>query len=187
MRGDERLRLNTWAVDNSRTMNANTPTRASAAHQRGFTLIELMIAVVIVAILAAVALPSFLDSVRKGRRADAFAAITRIQQAQEQWRGSHAAYTDTLANTAVAPALANGLGVGAESSSGYYAMRVDLTATGYDAVATAVAGKSQAEDGTCKVLGIRLAGNNLEYGSGATAPIVWWTAANPDPARCWAR
>ena len=104
----------------------------------------------------------------------------------EQWRGSHAAYTDTLANTAVAPALANGLGVGAESSSGYYAMRVDLTATGYDAIATAVAGKSQAEDGTCKVLGIRLAGNNLEYGSGAAA-IVWWTTANPDPARCWAR
>lgn len=152
---------------------------------RGFTLIELMVTMVVVAILAAVALPSFLDSIRKGRRADAFTAITSIQQAQEQWRGSHAAYTDTLLNTAIAPALANGLGVGLESSSGYYALRVDLRATGYDAVATAVSGKSQAEDGTCKVLGIRHEGGNLKYGSGAAA--IDWAAANPDPGRCWAR
>ena len=145
-----------------------------------------MVVLVVVAILVAVALPSFQDSIRKGRRADAFTAITRIQQAQEQWRGSKPTYTNILPNTAVAPALANGLGVGAESSSGYYAMSVNLTLTGYDAIATAVAGKSQAEDGTCKILGIRLAGNNLEYGSGAAA-IVWWTTANPDPGRCWAR
>ena len=144
-----------------------------------------MVVLVVVAILVAVALPSFQDSIRKGRRADAFTAITRIQQAQEQWRGSHAAYTNILPNTAVAPALANGLGVGAESSSGYYAMSVNLTLTGYDAIATAVAGKSQAEDGNCKVLGVQLAGGNLKYGSGAA--VIDWAAANPDAGRCWAR
>ncbi|MEO7152883.1 MAG: prepilin-type N-terminal cleavage/methylation domain-containing protein, partial [Burkholderiaceae bacterium] len=36
---------------------------------RGFTLIELMIVVAIVSILAAIAVPSYQDYVRKGRRA----------------------------------------------------------------------------------------------------------------------
>ncbi|MBK7458565.1 MAG: prepilin-type N-terminal cleavage/methylation domain-containing protein [Betaproteobacteria bacterium] len=64
----------------------------SFAHARretasGFTLVELMIAVVIVALLASIALPSFMDSIRKSRRSEAFAALSAVQQAQERWRG----------------------------------------------------------------------------------------------------
>ena len=167
-------------------MNFGLHSKASVAPIRGFTLIELMVTLVVVAILAAVALPSFQDSVRKSRRADAFTAISSIQQAQERWRGSRSPYSDSLPNTAVAPALANGLGMGTQSSGGYYGLSLgSVSATGYDTVATAVAGKSQAEDGSCKVLGIRLAGGNLIYGSGAAA--IDWTAGNPDSGRCWAR
>lgn len=42
---------------------------------RGFTLIELMIVVAIVAILAAVAYPSYRDSISKSRRAEARAQL----------------------------------------------------------------------------------------------------------------
>lgn len=53
--------------------------------QRGFTLIELMIVVVVVAILAAVAYPSYQDSVRKGRRADAQGYLQDLALRQEQY------------------------------------------------------------------------------------------------------
>lgn len=52
---------------------------------RGFTLIELMVAVAVVAILAAVAVPSYQEHVRKGRRADAQAFLMRVANQQQQY------------------------------------------------------------------------------------------------------
>lgn len=52
---------------------------------KGFTLIELMIVVAIVAILAAIAYPSYQEHVRKGRRADAKAALMENAQFMERF------------------------------------------------------------------------------------------------------
>ena len=51
---------------------------------RGFTLIELMITVAIVAILAAVAYPSYTNHVQKTRRATASACLTELSQWMER-------------------------------------------------------------------------------------------------------
>ncbi len=74
--------------------------------QRGFTLIELMIVVVIVAILASVAIPSYRDSVMRGKRADGKTALSDVASKQEQYFMDNRSYTTdmTLLGYAASPA-----------------------------------------------------------------------------------
>jgi type IV pilus assembly protein PilE len=59
--------------------------RPGSGHHGGFTLIELMIAVAIVGILAAIALPAYQNSIIKGRRAQGRTALLELAQAQERY------------------------------------------------------------------------------------------------------
>lgn len=61
--------------------------------QRGFTLIELMIAVVIVAILAAIAFGDYSGYILKARRADGQAALAGLATAMERHFTVNTAYT----------------------------------------------------------------------------------------------
>lgn len=139
-----------------------TATRRRRAADRGFTLIELMIAIAVLGILAAVAFPSFMDSIRKNRRSEAFTALAQVQQAQERWRGNNAGYAASVSNAAAGDPP--GLGLPATTPSGYYGIALSgVGTTGYTATATAVAGTSQAGDSSCTTMAVRMTGGNLEY------------------------
>jgi prepilin-type N-terminal cleavage/methylation domain-containing protein len=68
----------------------------------GFTLIELMIALLVVAILAAIAYPSYVNSVRKGHRHDGMSALLDAAQKLEVYRARTGSYTTTPADANIA-------------------------------------------------------------------------------------
>ena len=148
---------------------------------RGFTLIELMIVVAVVAILAAIALPAYFDSVRKGRRSEAISKVTEIQQAQERWRANCANYVTSAASLVAATsntACAGGLGVTATSAS--YAYAASAVAGASSAVAysvTATATGNQIRDTRCTSLTVAASGGQFTYTSTGTG------SAN----ECWRR
>lgn len=74
----------------------------------GFTLIELVITVAIVAILAAIAYPSYQDSVRRSRRADAKAVMVEAAQFMERRYTANSCF-DNPCGSGTAPALPGGL------------------------------------------------------------------------------
>ncbi|MDM0115282.1 type IV pilin protein [Variovorax sp. J22R133] len=65
----------------------------------GFTLIELMITVAVVAILASIAYPSYQESVAKGKRAQAKTVLASAQQWLERHYSENYRYDQTLAGT----------------------------------------------------------------------------------------
>jgi type IV pilus assembly protein PilE len=67
--------------------------RLNPGRARGFTLIELMVAVVIVGVLSAIAYPSYTDSVRKSKRASAKAKMTEVAGRLSQYYSAPAADT----------------------------------------------------------------------------------------------
>ncbi|MDH4061313.1 MAG: prepilin-type N-terminal cleavage/methylation domain-containing protein, partial [Aquincola sp.] len=67
---------------------------------RGFTLIEVMIVVAIVAILAAVALPAYGDYVRRGQLPEAFAGMADLRVKMEQYYQDNRQYGTNGGNCA---------------------------------------------------------------------------------------
>ncbi|MBA2408610.1 MAG: type IV pilin protein [Gammaproteobacteria bacterium] len=63
---------------------------------RGFTLIELMIVVAIVAILGGIAYPSYVNQLQRTRRAEGQAMVMEIMAAQERYYSSNNTYTIDL-------------------------------------------------------------------------------------------
>jgi type IV pilus assembly protein PilE len=151
---------------------ASRPTLRPRA--RGFTLIEIMVALSIVAILASLAVPAFFESIRKSRRSEAMAALSAVQQAQERRRANTSAYTADLA----------ALGVPARTANGLYNLEIN-SANASSYVVTATALGSQARDLSCASMRVQVVGANILYGSACSACEM----ADPltDPKRCWNR
>ena len=63
---------------------------------QGFTLIELLVVIVIVGILSATAIPTFLNQIRRARTAEAQAALTDVTRGSEAYRLDEGVYPPTF-------------------------------------------------------------------------------------------
>jgi prepilin-type N-terminal cleavage/methylation domain-containing protein len=78
-------------------------------NRKGFTLVEIMIVVAIIALLAAIAIPSFLKFRQESRRSTCINNLRLLVHAKQQWATKEQKQqTDTPADTDLGPYLKNG-------------------------------------------------------------------------------
>jgi type IV pilus assembly protein PilE len=96
---------------------------------KGFTLIELMIVVVIIAILAALAVPRFMRATTKGKQSEARLILKQIYTMQRAYRQYYDGYAcDGATLSAASPNAFAVLGVEYMQSARYsYQMAADAT------------------------------------------------------------
>ena len=67
------------------------------ARERGLNLVELMTGLAVIGILSTIAYPSFVDSLREGRRADAYSTLMFTANNLERWFSTNHTYTSDVA------------------------------------------------------------------------------------------
>ena len=97
-------------------------TRLRTSVSRGFSLTEVLIAMVIVGMLTAVGLPAYQNYTRDARRAAATAALNDAASRQEQFFLNDKTYTVTLGT--------GGLNMSTSTAGGYYTLSVDTPTAG---------------------------------------------------------
>ncbi|OQK16826.1 hypothetical protein AU255_02670 [Methyloprofundus sedimenti] len=122
-------------------------------HTSGFTLIELMITVVVISILATIAIPSYLDSVRKARRNDAKGELSRLAQAQQKYRVINTGYATSALLAQFLDPTASPLPTSLPASTYYTFAVITNTAIAFTITATPKSTGGQNQD-TCATLTI---------------------------------
>tara|TARA_Y100001934_G_scaffold283029_1_gene400069 strand:+ start:24196 stop:24576 length:381 start_codon:yes stop_codon:yes gene_type:complete len=111
---------------------------------KGFTVIEMVVALVIAAVLAALAYPSYQEYVQRGNRADGYGLIVQVVNAQERFFAEELTYTEDLTDLGYAS------DENVSSDDGNYLVSAAACGGGTIAdcvVVTGVAQGTQAEDG----------------------------------------
>lgn len=134
--------------------------RLAAWYSAGFTLIELMITVVIVAILMAIALPSYRQHVVRSSRAAVEAFMLEVANKQERYLLDKRTYAGSL--------TALGMSAGSGISSNYTVTVSSSSNAGltYTITATPI-GSQQASDTECGVLTLNQLGAKTAAGGGS--------------------
>jgi type IV pilus assembly protein PilE len=162
-------------------MIKSSHTKRSTRHTSGFSLIELMIVVVIVSILAAIAVPSYLSSIRQSRRTDAKSALLDLAAREERWfatnNGTYTTVATNLGYSGTWPVVVG---------SGYYQIQQPTVTTGsttavatFTITAVPVPGSDQAnKDLACTSFTIDNTGKQSATGSDVNPSINCWNGGN---------
>ncbi len=149
---------------------------ASRYRRQGFTLIELMIAVTIVAILAAIALPSYRDYVMRGQLVNATTALSAMRAKMEQYYQDNRTYlaTGTSPNNTTPPCTV-------ASTAGNFSVSCASTTGGTAPTATTYVIGAKAASGTPTAGAVYTIDQNNTQAT-VSLPTVWGTATSQS---CW--
>ena len=142
---------------------------------QGFTLIEIMIAVAIIAIISGFAYPSYVKHVQRAKRVDAQTAVLEAAQRQEAYYLRNNSYAKDLTQ----------LEYNSTSSEGLYNLALSATpsgctgnhttvCTGFQITATPVTTKPQAKDSDCQSLKINQLGTKSATDANNNATTKCW-------------
>jgi type IV pilus assembly protein PilE len=146
-------------------------------HNAGFTLIEMMITVVIVAILASIAIPTYTAQVLKAHRTEARTAILDLAGREERILSVSNAYSAVPTDVGYAGTT---WGTGLTVGSGYYSVLVQAPDPGFAGtspsfVITATAIGNQTGDASCASFSVNQIGQQMSVDSGgATSSTTCW-------------
>lgn len=159
------------------------------AIQKGFTVVELVIVVAVVAILSTIAYSGYTESIRKARRTEARNAMLNISALQERFRYSNPRYADSLVILGSASAFpqTDSCGSAAPIPAGavrtekcFYDIRMAATAaplaSAFTLTATPINGQVDDKCG-------RLTLNNFQLKGSSGPPNA--SPAQPNNPDCW--
>lgn len=150
------------------------PLHCARSHRgvRGFTLIELIVVIAIVAILVGIAVPTYQDAVRKSRRGQAKADLVELAQRAERWFTVNNSYAGFWTQVEI-----DGLDISPRDGNGpFYALDRDGgdgAANEFLLTATPIAGTGQEKDTRCMMLTLNSAGAKGIDGGTGTAQDCW--------------
>jgi type IV pilus assembly protein PilE len=167
--------------------------------QKGFSLLEILVVIAIIAVLASIGVPMYQNSLNKSRRADAKVALIALAQAQETYLGRNIkSYASVIGQTTSMPNNQIGCKTAcvfennaAYSPEGYYELSIDnYSGTNFEITATAIADGAQKKDRKrCNIFAINARGIKASAGTDANynnTSINFSTSGNtPDKGECW--
>jgi type IV pilus assembly protein PilE len=142
-----------------------------ASLEKGFTLIEVMIVVAIVAIISAIALPSYDESVKRGKRSDGKAYLLDLASQQETFYAQNLSY----ANSITAPSELN---TSATSTESHYtlallALPAGCSSAGVKCRTFTLTATPVFTDDVCTTLTYNNSGTKGYTGTGGTVNDCW--------------
>jgi len=149
----------------------STPGRKPPTHPAGgFTLVEIAVVLVVVALLAALAVAGLRGQALRAHRVEAQAALLDLAAAQERHYLRHLHYA---ADALLSSAPPDGLGLPRHTRGGRYSIRIadGADASGFTATATAVG--AQEADAGCTSFSIDARGVRTATGTGAATVACW--------------
>lgn len=127
--------------------------KPQSKNMTAYTIVELVIALALLALLTALATPGWRSVLMKERRHEAIALLQQFALRQEQFRLHHNRYADSSELPQPPPA-----GLGIPATATHYELSVTLTGGSYTATASARPGSAQYDDLQCRRFTVDSAG-----------------------------